>query len=186
MQNIIFVSHCILNTASKVVMYDEEGMAKEECLRRHFLTEALERGVQIIQLPCPEFMLYGANRWGHTKNQFDNPFFIEHCKSILKPIVIQIKEYIKNTEKFNVIGIVGIDGSPSCGVKYTCLGDWGGNLAGRNDLEDKINSAELVKGPGVFIDVLAEMLKEEVISIEITGLYADEPDRIMKLLETCS
>lgn len=185
MQNIIFVSHCILNTASKVVMYDEEGMAKEECLRRKFLTKALEMGVQIIQLPCPEFTLYGANRWGHTKNQFNNPFFIEHCRKILKPVIIQLKEYIKNTEKFNVLGIAGIDGSPSCGVEYTCLGDWGGNLSGRDDLEDKINSAALAKGSGVFMEVLLQMLREEDIKVAITGLYADEPYKVMRLLEGC-
>lgn len=186
MQNIIFVSHCILNTASKVVMYEKEDMAKEENLRRHFLALALDLGVQIIQLPCPEFTLYGANRWGHTKNQFDNPFFIEHCKKILNPIMIQLKEYIKNKEKFRVLGIAGIDGSPSCGVKYTCLGDWGGNLTGRNDLKDKINSADLTKGSGVFMEVFINMLKDEGITVEMTGLFADEPDRIMKLLEKCN
>ncbi len=185
MQNIIFVSHCVLNTASKVVMFDEEGMVKEESLRRSFLTKALEMGVQIIQLPCPEFTLYGANRWGHTKNQFDNPFFIEHCRKILEPVVTQLKEYIKNTEKFNVLGVVGIDGSPSCGVEYTCLGDWGGNLSGRDDLKDKINSAALVKGSGVFMEVLFQILKEEGIRVDITGLYAEEPDRVMRLLEAC-
>ena len=34
MQDIIFVSHCVLNTASKVVMYNEAEMAAEEELRR--------------------------------------------------------------------------------------------------------------------------------------------------------
>lgn len=186
MQNIIFVSHCILNTASKVVMYDEEGMVKEECLRRNFLTKTLELGVQIVQLPCPEFTLYGANRWGHTKNQFDNPFFIEHCKRILRPIISQLKEYNQNNDKFKVLGIVGIDGSPSCGVEYTCLGEWGGNLSDRNDLEDKINSADLVRGRGVFIDVLIHMLEEENISVELAGLYPDEPERVMNLLRKLS
>lgn len=185
MQNIIFVSHCILNTASKVVMYEEGDMAREESLRRSFLTKALEMGVQIIQLPCPEFTLYGANRWGHTKNQFDNPFFTEHCRKILKPVVAQLKEYIRNPEKFNVLGIVGIDGSPSCGVEYTCLGDWGGNLSGRDDLEDKINSAALIKGSGVFVEVLLQILKEEGIGADITGLYSEEPDRVMRLFEAC-
>lgn len=186
MQDIVFVSHCILNAASKVVMYEEEDMAAEESLRRRFLGQALEKGVQIVQLPCPEFTLYGANRWGHTYNQFDNPFFIEHCRKILKPVIAQLKEYIQNKNKFNILGIVGIDGSPSCGADYTCFGDWGGNLSGRNDLEEKINSVTLEKGNGVFFGVLKEMLKKEGISVEITGLYADEPQKVMRLLEKCS
>ena len=37
MQDIIFVSHCVLNIASKVVMYNEAEMAAEEDLRRRFV-----------------------------------------------------------------------------------------------------------------------------------------------------
>ena len=33
MQKIVFVSHCILNTASKVVLYNQEEMDAEEALR---------------------------------------------------------------------------------------------------------------------------------------------------------
>ena len=63
MQKIIFTSHCLLNTAAKVVLYNEDEIAAEEALRRRFLKKALEQGVQIIQFPCPEFTLYGANRF---------------------------------------------------------------------------------------------------------------------------
>lgn len=185
MQNIVFVSHCVLNTASKVVMYEEESMAAEEKLRREFLNKALEKGVQIIQLPCPEFTLYGANRWGHTKNQFDNPFFIEHCRKLLQPIINQLKEYLKNDDKFNVLGFIGIDGSPSCGVDYTCFGSWGGNLSGRNDLDETIASVVMEKGRGVLFDVLSDMLEEEGIYSDIAGLFAEEPHKIMRLLEKC-
>ena len=58
------VSHCILNTAAKVVLYDEAEIKAEEALRRRFVGRALELGVQLVQLPCPEFTLYGAQRWG--------------------------------------------------------------------------------------------------------------------------
>ena len=64
MQKIVFVSHCILNTASKVVLYNQEEMDAEEALRKKFMHIAIDRDIQLIQLPCPEFTLYGANRWG--------------------------------------------------------------------------------------------------------------------------
>lgn len=74
-QKIIFAAHCLLNTAAKVVLYEKEDMAAEETLRRRFLSKAVNCGIQLVQLPCPEFTLYGACRWGHVSNQFDNPFF---------------------------------------------------------------------------------------------------------------
>ena len=63
MQKIIFAAHCLLNTAAKVVLYEKEDMAAEETLRRRFLSKAVNCGIQLVQLPCPEFTLYGACRW---------------------------------------------------------------------------------------------------------------------------
>ena len=60
MKKIIFVSHCILNTASKVVLYNQEEIDAEEALRLEFVSTALKNGIQIVQLPCPEFTLYGS------------------------------------------------------------------------------------------------------------------------------
>lgn len=50
-------------------------MDAEENLRKKFMHKAIDQEVQIIQLPCPEFTLYGPKRWGHVSNQFDNTFF---------------------------------------------------------------------------------------------------------------
>lgn len=86
MQKIIFTAHCLLNTAAKVVLYEKEDMAAEETLRRRFLSKAVNCGIQLVQLPCPEFTLYGACRWGHVSNQFDNPFFRNHCRELLGAI----------------------------------------------------------------------------------------------------
>ena len=89
-QKIVFVSHCALNTAAKVQRSAQEG-EQEEKLRREFLHRVVDQGIQLIQLPCPEFTLYGASRWGHVKEQFDNPFFRDHCRKILQPIIQQMK-----------------------------------------------------------------------------------------------
>ena len=138
MKKIIFVSHCILNTASKVVLYNQEEIDAEEALRLEFVSTALKNGIQIIQLPCPEFTLYGSRRWGHVSDQFDNPFFRDHSRKILAPFIQQLKEYLSN-DSFEVLGIVGIDGSPSCGVDYTCQGDWYGSFEGRTGLQETLN-----------------------------------------------
>ena len=187
MKKIVFVSHCILNTASKVVLYDQEEINAEEELRIRFLNKAVNAGIQLIQLPCPEFTLYGSRRWGHVSDQFDNPFFRDHCRKILKPYIEQLKEYLGN-DSFEVLGFVGIDGSPSCGVDYTCKGNWFGSFEGRTNLEETLNDARLVSGKGIFYDELEKMLKEENIlkDVKITSLYAKEPDKCLNMIEQVS
>lgn len=185
MKKIVFVSHCILNTASKVVLYDQEEIDAEEALRKEFLRYAVEHDVQILQLPCPEFTLYGARRWGHVSDQFDNPFFRGHCRQILAPVIDQLKEYAANGEMFEVLGIVGIDGSPSCGVDYTCTANWYGSFGCRENLDETLADCRLVRKPGIFMDVLQEMLKKEKLdgSITVASLFAPEPEKCMNVLK---
>lgn len=184
MQKIVFVSHCLLNTASKVVLYNKEEMEAEEALRRRFLQKALDNGIQLIQLPCPEFTLYGSRRWGHVSDQFANPFFRQHCRKILKPILDQLEEYLANDERFAILGIVGIDGSPSCGVDYTCYGDWYGSFEGRSDLDETLQTAELGRGEGIFMQELKKMLKERGMNnVRVSSLFASEPDKCLDLLD---
>lgn len=184
MQKIIFVSHCILNTASKVVLYNQEEIDAEENLRKKFMHLAIDNNVQLIQLPCPEFTLYGANRWGHVSNQFDNVFFRNHCRKILIPILDQLKEYLAHHERFEILGVVGIDGSPSCGVDYTCIGNWYGSFEGRQNLSETLSTCSLSKGSGILMSVLNEMLEEEGLDkqIKITSLFAPEPEKCLNLI----
>ena len=184
MKKIVFVSHCILNTASKVVLYNKEEIDAEEKLRLQFMQKALDQGIQIIQLPCPEFTLYGAKRWGHVSDQFDNPFFRKHCREILEPVIDQLQEYLNNEDRFEVLGIVGIDGSPSCGVDYTCYGRCLGAFDGREDLEETLQSVRLGQGKGVFMDILSEMLKENGLKdrVVMKSLFASEPDKCLDLI----
>ena len=182
MQDIIFVSHCVLNVASKVVMYNEAEMAAEEDLRRRFVSKAVSQGVQLVQLPCPEFIMYGSRRWGHVSEQFDTPFFRSQCRRMLEDYMLQIREYLSN-DRFRILGIVGIDGSPSCGVDYTCYGTWGGNLSDRDDLNDCIATSRLGTGKGVLMDEFSKLLKEQGIDVPMVGLFAEEPEKIMALLE---
>lgn len=185
MKKIIFVSHCILNTASKVVLYNQEEINAEEALRIKFLDKALKNNVQIIQLPCPEFTLYGAKRWGHVSNQFDNVFFRKHCRKILQPIIDQMKEYLQNEDSFEILGVVGIDGSPSCGVDYTCIGNWFGSFEGRTNLDETLNSAKLVKGSGILMDELKTLLTEQglIDKIKISSLYANEENKCLDIID---
>lgn len=184
MQSILFVSHCILNTAAKVVLYNQAEIDAEEQLRRRFVGRALETGVQLIQLPCPEFTLYGPSRWGHTREQFDNPFFRAHCRRLLEPVVRQLQAYLDPREGmyYRVLGVVGIEGSPSCGVSRTCSGPWGGELSGRGDLFEAVGQVHSTPGMGVLMEELSELLAQAGIDLPMVGLDSRDIQPLYDLL----
>ena len=182
MKKILLVSHCLLNTASKLKSYDESEMKAEDSLRKEIIKTAVDNDIHLLQLPCPEFIMYGSRRWGHVSEQFDTPYFRSQCRKLLEDYMLQIKEYLSN-DRFRILGIVGIDGSPSCGVDYTCYGTWGGNLSDRDDLQDCIATSPLGSGKGILMDEFSKLLKEQGVDVPMVGLFADEPEKIMSLLE---
>lgn len=167
MKRLLFVSHCILNTASKVVLYNRSEIDAEEKMRKSLLNYAVNNDIQIYQLPCPEFSLYGSKRWGHVSEQFDNPFFREHCRKILSPFIQELSEYLSHPESFEVLGIVGIDGSPSCGVNFTCSGQWYGSFEERADLGEVVATCHSIDQPGIMFDELRKMLVEQQLENEV-------------------
>ena len=170
MIKILVVAHCILNIASKVTG-SNEAEQKEEALHRNRLLEYVRKNdIQLIQLPCPEFIVYGARRWGHVKEQFDHPFFREQCRQMLMPVILQLKDYASHPDRFALHGIVAIDYSPSCGYHVTCKGDWGGELSGCPNLGEKLNSVNTAEEPGVFMEELVWMLQEAQLQIPILDL----------------
>ena len=95
MKKILLVSHCLLNTASKLKSYDESEMKAEDSLRKEIIKTAVDNDIHLLQLPCPEFLQYGYRRWGHTYDQFNNVFFRERCREMLQPVILQVKEYLE-------------------------------------------------------------------------------------------
>ena len=170
MDKIFVVSHCILNISSKVSGYNEAEQKEEAVHRRSFMEYVGKNDIQLIQLPCPEFLLYGARRWGHVREQFDHPFFRDQCRQMLKPLILQLKEYASYPERYTLLGIVAIDYSPSCGYRATCKGDWGGELSGCPNLEQKLGSLITAEEPGVFMDELIKLLREEQMELPILDL----------------
>lgn len=172
MNKILIVSHCILNTASKVVSYNQEEMKQESANRQKLIKYVLKNNIQLLQLPCPEFILYGAKRWGHVKEQFNHPNYRKQCRVMLEPVIMQLKEYTSYPERFQILGIIAIDGSPSCGYHMTCKGDWGGEFTGCPDLHKKIDDLYMAEEPGVFMEEMIAFLKKEDLDIPIIDLSA--------------
>ena len=91
-QKILFVSHCFLNDAAKLKHQNLEAQQSERISKRAFLKQILDSDIELIQLPCPEFLLHGSNRWGHAVSQFDTPFFRKETERMLEPVLMQIEE----------------------------------------------------------------------------------------------
>lgn len=168
-RKILLVSHCFLNDAAKL-KFQDPTMEKEEHKKKHkILLELLENDIDLIQLPCPELAFYGSNRWGHTSEQFDTPFFREQSRILLSPIIRDLQEYTLHPERFELVGILGINGSPSCGIDFTCSGPYGG------DLHDITTQGERLKvttkpEPGIFMQEFLKLLNEHKITLPLYSI----------------
>lgn len=166
-KKIILISHCILNSNSKV-----EGLSQYKGIFKEIIDMIHEEGIGIIQLPCPEMIIYGIKRWGHVKEQFDTLFYRENCREMIKPIIGQMKSYIDTG--YEIIGVIGIDGSPSCGVNFTCSGDWEGDPSSKDDINHKIKDLKEINSSGVFMEELKKYLGQ--YNLEIPFVAINEND----------
>ena len=164
-EKILFVCHCFFNDATKLKYRPQQEQQDERAQKRALLTKLLKQDVEFIQLPCPEFLIYGSNRWGHVSNQFDTPFFRAESRELLKPYLLQLEEYLHHPKRFEILGVMGINGSPSCGVSYTCIGDWGGELSSHPHLDESIADCQKASSSGIFMQVFQEMIAEKQFDI---------------------
>jgi predicted secreted protein len=161
-RRIVVLCHCILN-ASAIV----EGEAAYAGALENLLLPIARDGLGIIQLPCPESTFLGLKRWGMTSEQYDTPAFRRHCASILEPFIDQVEDALENGVE--ILGIVGVKGSPSCGVRETCLGCRGGTARGSQE-------ARRGEGPGVFIEVLRQGLSARGLDLAMTDADNGDPE----------
>lgn len=168
-KKIILISHCLLNVNAKV-----NGLAKYKGVQNELIKLLIDEGIGIIQLPCPEMGCAGIRRWGQAKEQLDTPYFIKYCNEIFTPILDQVIDYQKNGYK--VIAIIGVDGSPSCGVGQTCSSEkWGGELANCRNTEEIKNDIKMVNESGIFMEQIKRLLEDNHLYIPMLSVEEDNP-----------
>ncbi|MEI8215959.1 MAG: CD3072 family TudS-related putative desulfidase [Eubacteriales bacterium] len=162
-KKIIFVSNCLLNSNNKVKEFARyPGLCKE-------VVDAIYKyDLGIMQMPCPETLYLGIDRWWCTKNLYDNAGFREFCRGLAKQMV----DYMENYQKagYETVAILSSNGSPTCGVTLTSWSeDWGGRP------KEVDNDGTLVQGAGVYIEELGkEILARNVAMPPMYGLNLDE------------
>lgn len=161
-RRLILLAHCLLNGSAKLRGNDAPAVLEPLVL------PLIREGFGVIQLPCPETTYLGLRRWGMTSEQYDTPPFRRHCRRILEPLLDQVEDSLR--EGFRVAGVVGPEGSPSCGVGCTCGGFCGGEPA------EGVPEARRIPGPGVFMDQLRLCLEERGLFLPFAGVDEGNPE----------
>lgn len=171
-KKVLLVAHCILNQNAKIDRCAHyPGIVKEVT---EFLIDA---GIGLVQMPCPELLFLGLDRQAdraipatiETEDTRVAARMVESqalCRRLAGDLVFQVEEYRKNG--FQIVGVVGINGSPTCGVET----NW--------------SDGEEAQGPGVFIRVLKEELDRHGIDLPMRGIKVYEALRSMTaIMELC-
>jgi predicted secreted protein len=141
---IALLSHCLANQNAKV-----GGYATCPGVVAPVLAVLRAAGYAIIQMPCPEMAFLGARRWWQVREQYDTPGYRRRCRELAASVADVLAARIGPGTR-DVI-VLGVDGSPSSGVRFTDRGPgWGG--------EPRPLPFDLVAGRGVWIEELDAVL----------------------------
>ena len=171
-RRVIFLAHCLLNQNAI-----SDGTAVYPAAFKDVLRLLMDAEVGVVQLPCPELCCLGLDR-GDERGA-ERPVTAENTRirremqrgeparrleALVGYAMYQFEEYRRHG--FEILGIVGVNRSPSCGVETTS----------DNDAE--------VPGMGLFMGRLAERLAEAGASVPMLGLKAsdDAASRLKALL----
>ena len=179
----MFLSHCLLN---QNVRYP--GGAGSSAGVIELVDGYLRRGVGICQLPCPEqhawggvrkpLMLpaFGAGRtWRAPLIRRLLPLFETYTRWRYRRLAARVAADVQSCVDADVavVAVVGVGGSPSCGVQLTL--DLAGAVAtlsecplrelNRDRVNTEVIAAHVTPGTGWFIDALRDELRRRRLAV---------------------
>ena len=172
-QKVAFLAHCLLNQNAI-----SDGTAVRPAGFPEMVSYLLEHGVGIVQLPCPELLCLGLDRGdpqGAERSVVVENTRIRRAMAQAEPsrrlarlvadTMAQLLEYRRYG--FQVVGILGANRSPCCGVDTTSQDD------------------QEVPGMGVFLETLSRRLEEVGWKIPKVGFRGtdDAVETVQRLLE---
>lgn len=156
-KKVVLLAHCLLNQNSI-----SDGTADLPSQFSEIIEYLMANNIGMIQMPCPELTCLGLDRGDERGSE--RPLLEENTRirvllceqehggtlrRMAGQLVNQIQQY--RSHGFHVVGVIGVDRSPSCGVETTTRG-----------------GAE-VHGMGVFVEVLSEALAESGLVLPMIG-----------------
>lgn len=161
-KRVLLVAHCVLNQNAKL-----DRCASYPGAVREVAQALIDSDVGILQMPCPELHCLGLDRQaepdtGATVEEEDariarrltGELEQNKLRDIVDGLVYQVQEYRENG--FTIDGVVGMDGSPSCGVDRWADGEDG-------------------RGPGALIVMLTGELHRHEMAVPMKGINARKP-----------
>ncbi len=163
-RKIAVIAHCFLNQNTK-----PHQRARYPGIVTPVLAAVQEAGFALMQLPCPEISFAGMKRWSQVIEQYDTPKYREHCRILAGQSVDQIDHFLRD-DSFTLV-IIGLEGSPSCGVQFTGSSDKWQGYPGDAEFDGKY---PVKKGVGLFVHALQEEIKQRGLLIPpILGVGLD-------------
>ncbi|MCP4573113.1 MAG: DUF523 domain-containing protein [bacterium] len=172
-RRVVLVAHCLLNRNAL-----SDGTADDPGTCRPALDVLLAADVGIIQLPCPELACLGLDRGDpagadrpllrentRIRRELDRPDNSGRLADLADDVRSQVREYERHG--FEIVGLVGVDRSPSCGAGSTT----------RDGRE--------TPGPGVFTAALRQAMPRTLRDERCLGLHpaADDAPGLARFLE---
>ncbi len=184
-KRVVFASHCILNQNVRYL-----GGACRKGTVDELVDEFQRRGLGIFQMPCPEENAWGGvlkrKMWAAAGSRGTPKYrlrgvlfrlFLWRTRRIYSKIAMQVVKEIRDylDSGFEVVGVVGVPGSPSCGVSTTldlersfeALASLDEGGLDRRTLNESVIGRSLVPGEGIFIQELRKQLTRLGVGVHV-------------------
>jgi predicted secreted protein len=178
-KRLIWVCHCLLNQNVRF-----PGSAVSHGAIVEIIKPLLVKGIGIEQLPCPERKGWGGiNRskvfeWKGYENEDWITKYGDLCQKLAKDAVDEMEDAVKNG--YSVLGIIAVDGSPTCGVNITCdvPEAWRKLFEATNgftsiDMDKMYELGQKLyrDGAGQFMKRIEQEIKKRKLNISIVGFF---------------
>jgi predicted secreted protein len=147
----------------------------------------MKNRIGMIQLPCPELLCLGLDR--RDRDGAKRPLLDENIGlrplgarirelmsekgpiTVLRNKAAEILKQIQDYQQygFQILGVIGVNRSPSCGIETTS----------RNG-EEWAKAPTGQAGQGVFMEVFSETLSTNGISLRMIGTKTSEKERSLE------
>jgi predicted secreted protein len=167
-RQLVMTSHCLLNQNSI-----SDGTADLPSQLTEVIQLLMANKIGIIQLPCPELLCLGLDR--QDKDGANRELLKENSRirsllqqrkyqKILKTKAEELADQIAQYQSydFNVLGLIGINRSPSCGIETTSI-----------DCTEQ-------PGKGVFMEIIAAELQKRNLPIKMVGVKTSDKDAALE------
>ena len=101
------------------------------------------------------------------RQQYDNIFFRNHCKELLKIPMLMVREFIQS--KYRLVGYIGLENSPTCGIH------WGKHKMNKYNTESPNPVDHPKPNEPVLMGIMAEILSEELHKEGVNAPFFEFP-----------